>query len=84
MKSKNQRPKYYVAWPDNPEHNVSCPMLYAVYENDCFYADKGRWCYTGLHPSAFKHGHVCGFYNPCYLADVRAAFNNIKAHKRDS
>lgn len=84
MKSKNLKPRYYVAWPDDPEQNVTCPMLYAVYQDACFYADGGEWRYTGLTLAAFESGSICQHYSPCSLADVRAAFDNIKAHKRDS
>lgn len=82
MKSKNQRPKYFVIFADE-EGSHTCSMLYAVYADGAYYESAGDWHYAGLNLDTFTVG-VCKEYHPCSLADVRAAFNNIKAHKRDS
>lgn len=73
MKSKNQRPKYFVATANT--------ILYAAYSNGSFYEIAGRWTPSILTTDDFKDFDN---FHPCSLADVRAAFNNIKAHKRDS
>lgn len=71
------RPRYF--------YNDIIGMLYVVYkDNGVWYAGATDWVKTdwGIAVLAYfeKHEH----YHPCSLADVRASFNNIKAHKRDS
>mgnify|MGYP003479451128 CR=1 FL=1 len=76
------KPKYFVRL-STIMGNITVDMLYAVYEKECFFATNDiegnpRWEHSFLGLAFFNRS---SHYSPCSLKDVRAQFNNIKAHK---
>lgn len=72
------KPKYFVVYADA---DSTVDMLYATYPDKSYFQTVSGWYETALTTSYFEqHPHA----HPCSLADVRAMFNNISAHKRPS
>lgn len=71
-----KRPKYFV--------NDSADMLYAVYPDKAYYVCGDNWLESYIFKPLrnFETGSLAEDYRLCHLCDVRADFNNIKAHKR--
>jgi hypothetical protein len=78
----NKKPKYFAQESENDGKVV---MLYCVYSDDqIYYENDGKWIKTDWQTDVLNYMYRQPKFHPCSLADVRAVFNNIKAHKRDS
>jgi len=63
--------------------NTEPQMLYTVYADDqIFYANNGNWFSANFGTKVLEYCQNQPHFHPCSLADVRAAFDNISAHKR--